>query len=131
MDYGAEKMTERNNSLKRNEGANQLAIYRDSREVKLGITEKNPFSGQGGPGMMDKQTCCFKQCRSFGFFCDGKKNPWRKAAARNGLKIYFLLFCVGGHETSRAFGIFTTRTTKEIAVLKSNQERNVTSHLLL
>lgn len=57
------------------------------------------------------------------------KNPWRKAAARNGLKIYFLLFCVGGHETSRAFGIFTTRTTKEIAVLKSNQERNVTSHL--
>ena len=48
MDYGAEKMTERNNSLKRNEGANQLAIYRDSREVKLGITEKNSFSGQGG-----------------------------------------------------------------------------------
>lgn len=59
----------------------------------------------------------------------GKKNPWRKAAARNGLKIYFLLFCVGGHETSRTFRIFTTRTTKEIAVLKSNQERNVTSHL--
>ena len=48
MDYRAEKMTEINNSLKRNEEANQLAIYRDSREVKLGITEKNPFSGQGG-----------------------------------------------------------------------------------
>ena len=60
-----------------------------------------------------------------------EKNPWRIAAARNGLKIYFLLFCIGGHETSRAFGIFTTRTTKEITVLKSNQERNVTSHLLL
>ena len=52
--------------------------------------------------MTDKQTCCFKQCnvqsvplqtdRSFGFFCDGKKYPWRKAAARNGLKIYFFLF---------------------------------------
>ena len=48
MDYRAEKMTEINNSLKRNEEANQLAIYRDSREVELGITEKNPFSGQGG-----------------------------------------------------------------------------------
>lgn len=48
MDYGAEKMAERNNSLKLNEEANQLAIHIDSRGVKLGITEKNPFSGQGG-----------------------------------------------------------------------------------
>ena len=48
MDCGAEKMTERNNSLKRNEEANQLTIHRDSRGVKLRITEKNSFSGQGG-----------------------------------------------------------------------------------
>lgn len=92
MDYGAEKMTERNNSLKRNEGANQLAIYRDSREVKLGITEKNPFSGQGGPGMMDKQTCCFKQCRSFGFFCDGKKTLGVKQQRETDLKYTFFFF---------------------------------------
>ena len=48
MDYGAEKMTERNNSLKRNEEANQLTIHGDRRGVKLRITEKKPFSGQGG-----------------------------------------------------------------------------------
>ena len=155
-------MTERNNLLKRNEEANQLTIHRDRRGVKLRITEKNPFSGQGGLQAVqlgsDRATILFLYKAlvwqinkpvvsngvtynqyhfretglwSFGFFCDGKKIPWRKAAARNGLKIYFLLFCIGGHETSRAFGIFTTRTTKEIAVLKSNQERNVTSHLLL